>query len=195
MNTIRRMIKPLPPTLRQSGFTLIELMITVAIVAILAAVAFPSYQNFTVRARVAEGLNIAAGYQLNVADIAASGQSTKGYATGNPLQFAPTSNVANIVVDPTTGDVQITLTASAGGNGDLVPDIIMQPFTSIIPPTGGAAVDAVLPIPVAATNGKISTFIPPSTEIQWHCLVAGSTTAIGTIVADLPSNVRLEYGR
>lgn len=57
----------------QAGFTLIELMIVVAIIGILAAVALPAYQDYTVRAKVTEGLSLAASAKTAVAENAANG--------------------------------------------------------------------------------------------------------------------------
>ena len=53
---------------KQQGFTLIELMIVVAIIGILAAVAIPAYQDYTIRARVTEGLSLASGAKTAVAE-------------------------------------------------------------------------------------------------------------------------------
>ena len=52
----------------QKGFTLIELMIVVAIIGILAAIAIPAYQDYTIRAQVSEGLNLAAAAKAAVAE-------------------------------------------------------------------------------------------------------------------------------
>ncbi len=57
--------------LTQKGFTLIELMIVVAIIGILAAIAIPAYQDYTIRAQVSEGLTLASDIKAGVAEYAA----------------------------------------------------------------------------------------------------------------------------
>ena len=52
----------------QNGFTLIELMIVVAIIGILAAIAIPAYQNYTIRAQVTEGLSLAEGWKTSISE-------------------------------------------------------------------------------------------------------------------------------
>ena len=94
------------------GFTLIEMMIAVAIIAVLAALAIPAYQDYLVRGRVTEGLTLASHAELIVAENAMSGAAdlSEGYTwTG------ATHNVSSIVVRPDNGVITITYKANAAG--------------------------------------------------------------------------------
>ncbi len=68
---------------QQSGFTLIELMIVVAIIGILAAIALPAYTDYTVRAKVSEGVIQASGAKATIAENLANGLSSNGCAGVN----------------------------------------------------------------------------------------------------------------
>ncbi|MFS4550568.1 pilin [Comamonas resistens] len=95
----------------QKGFTLIELMIVVAIIGILAAVALPAYQDYTVRAQVAEGPTLASGLKTAVSDY----YSAKGeFPTSNALAINGNSSGTAVAAD-NQGSYVAEIAVSPGG--------------------------------------------------------------------------------
>ena len=92
------------------GFTLIELMIVIAIIGILAAIAIPAYQDYTIRAQVSEGLTLASNVQTAVADFyAQNGTFPAGMQGGNNNLNFTADPVGNYVSDITTNGGAITI--------------------------------------------------------------------------------------
>jgi type IV pilus assembly protein PilA len=179
----------------QQGFTLIELMIVIAIIGILAAVALPAYQDYTARSRVSEALVMAAEAKTIVMDNAANVVPLDATAAGLGSGY-PTSAAAGAVTVPCPANTN-PCTQTVGDNGT-TPNTSRNVLTlSVNSATGAITINMSARVAPPATNGivivptvagaALAAGTRPNGAIVWTCFAAGKTGAPAG--ATLPGNL------
>jgi type IV pilus assembly protein PilA len=146
----------------QKGFTLIELMIVVAIIGILAAVALPAYQDYTIRAKITEGLSLASAIKADMSSSYAADGLPGVAAYAAQVAAAPPASkyVTSLVITPASGVITINYNpANVGAAIGAAASLVLTPYLNT-----GAAITTLAAAPAGATG-----------SVDWAC---SSTTNV-----------------
>ena len=152
----------------QQGFTLIELMIVVAIIGILAAVALPAYQDYTVRSRITEGLALANDAKTAVSTGATTVADLDVAADTYNAAFTPTKYVTGIAINDTNGVITVTFNNTNVGRIVAGAQIVLTPYINV----GGSSTAAGTP---TLLNTALAAGSPGN--VDWACASATKATA------------------